>query len=220
MSERDRSAVRDFYDDYGDREWLRLEQDLRGRVSFEVHRRFLAAVVEPGMRVLEVGAGPGRFTDELARLGARVVVTDLSPVQLELNRSRMSGTAVEQAVETRELLDVCDTSRYRAGEFDAVLAFGGPLSYAFEHAEAALAGLFRVTRPGGPIIASVMSLLGSWRYFLPGVVADTERVGDEANDAVLRTGDLRHFGNAHVCRMFHHVMSLRWCATAVLASSP
>lgn len=47
------------------------------------------------------------------------MVTDFSPVQLELNRSRTLGTAAEQAVETRELLDVCDTSRYRDGEFDA-----------------------------------------------------------------------------------------------------
>lgn len=59
MSERDRAALRNFYDDYGDREWLRLEQNVRGRVSFEVHRRFLAAVVEPGMRVLKSELVPG-----------------------------------------------------------------------------------------------------------------------------------------------------------------
>jgi 16S rRNA A1518/A1519 N6-dimethyltransferase RsmA/KsgA/DIM1 with predicted DNA glycosylase/AP lyase activity len=31
-------------------------------VSFEIHRRFAADHVRPGMSVLEVGAGPGRFT--------------------------------------------------------------------------------------------------------------------------------------------------------------
>lgn len=40
---------------------------------------------------------------------------------------------------SREILDVCDTSRYGDYVFDVVLAHGGPLSYAFEEAESALA---------------------------------------------------------------------------------
>ena len=43
--------------------------------------------VSAGDRVLEVGAGPGRFTIELATIGATIVVGDVSEVQLELNRS-------------------------------------------------------------------------------------------------------------------------------------
>ena len=35
-----------------------------------------------------------------------------------------------------------------------------------------------------------------------GTVADTETVGEEPNDAVLSTGDLRHPANRHVCQMF------------------
>jgi hypothetical protein len=65
----DRFAMREFYDLYGDAEWLRLQQDPHGRVTFEVHRRFLARFIKPGMNVLEVGAGPSWFTLELATLG-------------------------------------------------------------------------------------------------------------------------------------------------------
>ncbi|WP_250445477.1 bifunctional 2-polyprenyl-6-hydroxyphenol methylase/3-demethylubiquinol 3-O-methyltransferase UbiG, partial [Actinotalea sp. C106] len=177
--------------------------DVVGRVAFEVHRRFLAPFVQPGARVLEVGAGPGRFTAELAALGATVVVTDLSPVQLEANVATLAGTPAENAVERRELLDVCDTARYDDGEFDAVLAYGGPLSYAFEETEAALAGLLRITRPGGHVVASVMSMLGTWRHHLRGVAQAAQVAGEDANDLVLRTGDLRHLpGAPHVCRMF------------------
>jgi SAM-dependent methyltransferase len=197
------ARTRAYYDALGAAEWDRLAADVPGRVSLEVHRRFLARFVPPGARVLEVGAGPGRFTLELAALGATVVVTDLSAVQLELNRERVGATPAEAAVERRELLDVCDVSRFEDGEFDLVLAYGGPLSYAFEHAEAALRGLLRVTAPGGVVIASVMSMLGTWRYQLPGVVGAATLAGEDANDRVLRTGDLRHMpGSAHVCRMF------------------
>jgi len=202
MSEPDREMMRDFYDELGDSEWSRLEDSARGRVSYQVHRQLLDRFVEPEWRILEIGAGPGRFTMELARLGARVLVTDYSPVQLELNRARVGTSGAASAVEAWQLLDVCDTSRFADGEFDAVVAYGGPLSYAFEGVDEALAGLFRITRTGGIVLASVMSTLGSWRYHFAGVVDDTERAGEDANDKVFETGDLRYFGTRHICRMF------------------
>jgi SAM-dependent methyltransferase len=194
--------MRAFYDELGEREWSRLEESPRGRVSFEIHRRFLARFVPSGSRVLEIGAGPGRFTMELAALGATVAVTDYSPVQLELNRQHVGSTPFESSVESRDLLDICDTSRYDDGAFDVVVAFGGPLSYAFDDVDEAFGGLLRIVRPGGTVVASVMSTLGSWRFFLRGVVDDTRRVGDDANDLVFETGDLRHFATRHVCQMF------------------
>ncbi|WP_413450427.1 class I SAM-dependent methyltransferase [Georgenia phoenicis] len=203
MTTEDRARVREYYDRLAGGEHDRLVADIAGRVSLEVHRHFLARFVSRGQRVLEIGAGPGRFTTELAGLGCSAVVTDVSPVQLELNREHLAGTPAETAVERRELLDVCDTSRYADGEFGAVLAFGGPLSYAFEDTEVALRGLLRITRPGGTVVASVMSMLGTWRHRLDGVMQLAAAVGEDVNDAVLRTGDLRHVPGAdHVCQMF------------------
>jgi len=199
-------AVRVYFDALGAAEWDRLGSDLAGRVSVEVHRRFLARFLEPGMRVLEVGAGPGRFTIMLASLGARVVVTDLSPVQLELNARYVAEAGHESAVESRVLLDVCDVSRFDDGEFDAVVAYGGPLSYAFDRAGAALDGLLRITRTGGPVVASVMSTLGAYRHFLPAVLELAEQYGDDVNDRIISSGDLRETqppgSGQHTCRMF------------------
>ena len=199
MTQEDRNGMRNYYDEFGHAEWERLEKDIGGRVSLEVHRQFLARFINDGDRVLEIGSGPGRFTLELIDLGARVAVTDFSPVQLDLNRMRLADSP---SVESWEILDVCDTSKYSGGEFDAVVAYGGPLSYAFEDIDEAMAGLFRIVRPGGVAVASVMSLLGTWRHLLDSTIVVAETFGDDANDAVLRTGDLRHIGGAHVCQMF------------------
>jgi SAM-dependent methyltransferase len=203
MTAKDREATRAYYDKFGDAEWDRLAGDVAGRATLEVHRRFLARFVRPGARVLEVGAGPGRFTTELAALGARAVVTDISPVQLDLNRRYVGSTDAEAAVERRELLDVCDVTRFADGEFDVVVAYGGPLSYAFEETEAALRGLLRITARGGVVAGSVMSMLGTWRYQFPGVAQLAAAFGEDVNDRVLATGDLRHLaGSVHVCQMF------------------
>ena len=121
----DRERMRAYYDALGEGEWSRLEDSPRGRVAFEVHRQFLDRFVVPGDHVLEIGAGPGRFTFELARLGATVEVTDFSPVQLELNRQHLEGTAADKSVASRSLLDICDTSHYADATFDVVLATAG-----------------------------------------------------------------------------------------------
>jgi len=78
------------------------------------------------------------------------------------------------------------------GEFDAVITYGGPLSDVFDgHAADALTGLLRITRPGQPVLASVMSLLGTWRHFLPSVIAGAEVFREDVNDQVLAAGDPR-----------------------------
>ncbi|MFF4650535.1 class I SAM-dependent methyltransferase [Streptomyces sp. NPDC001380] len=202
-SDRSVEAVRRYYDTFAEQEDDRLAKDVAGRVSFEIHRRFLTPYVRPGLRVLEIGAGPGRFTAVLAASGTRVVVTDLSPVQLRLNEARVTAAGAEHAVEARHTLDVRDTDRFPDASFDLVLAYGGPLSYAFDREARALAGLLRITRPGGAVVASVMSLWGSLRARLPGAAQLAVRHGTGVTDAVVGTGDLRHVpGMVHVCRMF------------------
>jgi SAM-dependent methyltransferase len=222
MAIEDREKIRAMYDGAGDKEWERLERDARGRVAFEVHRRFLSRYLLPGQHVLEIGAGPGRFTFVLADLGVTVEVTDFSQVQLDHHRSRVEGSDAERAVVSRSLLDICDTSRYADESFDAVVAYGGPLSYAFEDAPEAVTGLLRILKPGGVLVASVMGLLGSWRYFLGGVVEETKLYGDEANDLVFDTGDIRHMPTGHTCKMFrsHEIVDLvNACGGEMLAMS-
>ncbi len=195
--------VRKHFDQLGEREWDRLVASPRSLVALELHRRLLRRFVEPGWRVLEVGAGPGRFTIELAALGTRIVTSDVSPVQLSQNARRVSEAGWEGAVEDRRILDVRDLSVLADGSFDATVAFGGPLSYAFELAEHALGECLRVTRAGGVVLASVMATVGTMRYFLPAVVDEIRDFGVDVTDAVIRTGDLRHTpADAHRCRMF------------------
>ena len=78
--------VAKFYDEYGEREWTRFARSLADEVSLFLHTHYLKRFVEPGSRVLDIGAGPGRFTKVMADMGCRVVVADISQVQLDLHK--------------------------------------------------------------------------------------------------------------------------------------
>lgn len=184
----DPARAASFYDEYGEREWTRFDEGRTPAPSLAVHLEHLRRFVREGDRVLDVGAGPGRFTIELAGLGAEVAVTDLSPRQLELNREHVEEAGLEHRIVERELADVLDLSRWADGSFDAAVCFGGPLSYVVDRAEQALDELLRVTKPGGHVLVSVMSLAGTVVHFLPLLLDLARRDGVSKQEAILRTG--------------------------------
>jgi len=200
----DAQRIATFFDAYGEQEWTRFEDGRTPSSSLEVHREYLGRFVRSGDSVLDIGAGPGRFTLELARLGADVVVADLSPGQLELNRRRLVDAGLEDRVVNRVVADVTELSDFASDAFDAVVCFGGPVSYAHERSEDAVSELVRVTRPGGHVLLSVMSLVGALIAYV-GVALDLVRrdgagpLEQTLQDGILPEGD----GYGHLAmRMF------------------
>jgi SAM-dependent methyltransferase len=179
--------VSDFYDKYAEKEWQRWDRNAVSSARFYLHVQYLRTWIKPGMRVLEAGAASGRFTQVLAELGAKVVVLDLSAKQLELNRENAQVEEFEGAVEERVQADICDLSRFTDASFDAVVCYGGPLSYVFDRRDTAIAELLRVTKPGGPMLLSVMSKWGTHQEYLVDIMN-----GGSADQirAVVRTGDI------------------------------
>jgi ubiquinone/menaquinone biosynthesis C-methylase UbiE len=103
----------------------------------------------PGMRVIDVAAGPGHLSRAAAERGAHVVGADLSPAMVLLARELHSG--IEFVETPAEALPFDDAS------FDAVLcAFG--LGH-FPEPERVLAEFARVLKPGGTMA------LSWWRGF-------------------------------------------------------
>ncbi len=186
----DPSLIARIFDEYGDAEWARHEVSPAARVAFHVHRHYLDRFVRPGDRVLEVGAGAGRFTVELARLRARVTVVDVSPGQLELNERHVRDAGLEAQVEARREADVLDLSDLAASPFDAVVCFGGPISWVLDDAGLALTELLSATDAGGHLLLSVMSRLGSLRAFLDVAAEEIEEFGLEEMRDIVETGFL------------------------------
>jgi SAM-dependent methyltransferase len=186
----DRQRAAAFFDEYGEREWTRFDDVRFGPANFDVHAHYLRRYVRAGDRVLDVGAGPGRFTIELARLGAEVVVADVSPGQLALNREKVAAAGVDAAVTDRVLADVTDLSTFADASFDATVCYGGPLSYVVERADEAVADLVRVVRTGGHVLVSAMSLVGAFAHYADGILELAARDGPGKLEEVVRSGFL------------------------------
>ena len=107
----------------------------RDQVSFYIHKHYLEKFVKAGNSVLEAGAGAGRFTIELAKLGANITVGDISKVQLELNEKYVKEAGLEKNIETRVELDITNLAEFSDNQFDAVVCYGGPISYVVNKGE-------------------------------------------------------------------------------------
>ena len=202
MPEFNREWVRSYYDQYGMREWERWDASPVEQVKLEVHLHYLRKHLAPNGRILEIGAGAGRYTQQLAKISNRLVVADISPGQLQLNRENAHNLGYASAIERWVEADICDLQpHFSDEEFDAVVCYGGPLSYVFGESKKALAEMLRVTRPGGLLFLGVMSLWGTIHHFLPFIF----KVDPAINKEIIASGDLRPdqagAGN-HFCHMY------------------
>jgi SAM-dependent methyltransferase len=139
------------------------------RVSVET----LLATFEPGQRVLEIGCGTGEEAIQLARAGISVLATDLSPAMVAIAAQKAADAGLEGRIEVRQLaagqlgalLD--DLGE---GAFDGAYSSFGPLNGEPDLSAVGKA-LFRLVRPGGRVLASVMNrfyaLEAAW-YLLHG----------------------------------------------------
>ncbi|MFT3889743.1 MAG: methyltransferase domain-containing protein [Arachnia sp.] len=105
---------------------------------------YLLPHLRPDMRILDVGAGPGTISADLAQLTQHVTLTEISDDVLELSRAYLAERGV-----TNASFDVQDVHAltYADGTFDVVHAHQ-VLQHVADPVRA-LAEMRRVTKPGG-----------------------------------------------------------------------
>jgi len=61
----------------------------RGKVEFLTTMRYIERYLEPGMRVLEIGAGTGRYSLTLARMGYDVTAIELVQHNIDIFKKKL-----------------------------------------------------------------------------------------------------------------------------------
>jgi len=200
----DADFPRAHYDRLADAEWTRLTGSRRGELNFLVHMDVLKAHITAEMDVLEIGAGAGIYTKELVHMARRVVVSDLSEVQLALNRDHMRDLGVLDRVADYRVLDMVDLGAVEPSSFAAVVCVGGPLSYLLDKESVGVRQILRVVRPGGIVVLGVMSLINTVVLFMGMLPAEKEAIGSDNLRWLLETGlqDREHHpATEHYCHM-------------------
>lgn len=200
-SKYDPTWVANYFDEFGEQELERLVKTPAREIQLAVHDDVLGRYIHQSDQVLEIGAGPGRFTKTLVELECHVTVTDISQVQVDLNNQTAEKHKFAHGVYEWRQLDMCDMSCFANNSFDAVVAFGGPLSYVLDKRDVAIQECIRVVKPGGVILLSVMCLWGTIHQYLEGVLG----FPPEDNKKIIDTGDLTTSNSqfaAHNCHLF------------------
>ena len=133
----------EFYSNY-DEEGRLLSR--HGQVEFLTTMRYIEKYLRPGMRILEVGAGTGRYSHSLARMGYRVDAVELVQHNIDIfNRNTQPSENVTVCQG-----DARDLSVYEGDTFDMTLVLG-PMYHLFtkEDQHKAIAEALRVTKKGG-----------------------------------------------------------------------
>jgi SAM-dependent methyltransferase len=163
-------AVAEAYNRDPEREWGRLARDAYRQLEFDLTWDALTRRLSPGMKVLDAGGGPGRYSLALCRAGFRVTLFDLSPGLLAKAREQFEHESLEvrSRLEAVELGDLRDLARYADGTFDAVVCLGGPLSHIPAEAERRKAAeeMARVVRLGGLLLLTGIGYLAVMRWML------------------------------------------------------
>lgn len=202
MSLYDQVHIRDFYNKYAELETARWDKSIIEQVKLHVHQYFLHQHLKQEETILELGAGTGVFTELLAQYTSKLIVTDLSPVQLKLNKENANKKNYAHQIKNWELADICDLSQFKNESFDKVICYGGPLSYVFDQKIKALSEIKRVLKPNGMAFIGVMNLWGTVNEYLNKIILPVP-IAD--NEKVMATGNLHpsaFTASDHHCHLF------------------
>lgn len=138
----------DYYSGYDEDRRLRSQH---GMVEFLTTMRYIERYLRPGMRVLEIGAGTGRYSHALAQQGYNVDAVELVQHNIDIFREK---TQPGENITIRQG-NAMDLGFLADNTYDVTLLLG-PMYHLFTVADQnrALSEAIRVTKKGGTVFVA------------------------------------------------------------------
>lgn len=145
--------VIDYYSQFD--EWGRLDRE---PLEFYINWHYIKQYVTPQSNVLDNGAGPGKYSMELAKLGCHVTLSDLTPRLVDMAKEKANELGVVEQFLGFHVLNAIDLNGIADETFDASLMLG-PLYHLQREEERikAVKELFRVTKKEGIVFIAFQS---------------------------------------------------------------
>ena len=149
-------GVRDLLENYysGHEENERLVKDKAHKVEFLTTTKYIDKYIKPGDKILEVGAGTGRYSLHYASKGYEVEAVELTKSNIEEFKKNIDENMNVSVHEGNAL----DLSMYKDNLFDITLVLG-PIYHLFsmEEKKKAIEEAIRVTKPHGKIFIAYIT---------------------------------------------------------------
>ena len=104
----------------------RLIKDRAHNIEFLTTMRYIQKFLKSGMKILEIGAGTGRYSITLAKMGYNVTAVDLTPKHVEIMKRKSRRLKNFDCM----VADALDLSMFKDNSFDMVLNLG-PMCHMF-----------------------------------------------------------------------------------------
>ena len=132
------------YADYD--EDSRLIKDRAHNVEYLTTTRYIRKFLKSDAKILEIGAGTGRYSLALAKMGYDVTAVDLTPKHVDIMKRKSKRLTNFKCM----VADALDLSMFEDGSFDMVLNFG-PMYHLFSQKDKnkAIKESIRVSRRKG-----------------------------------------------------------------------
>ena len=145
--------LRSFYDDID--EDSRLNRSRQGQLEYITTMNYIHRYAKTGAKILEIGAGTGRYSIALAKEGYNVTAVELVETNLEVLKNNSVG--IENIISYQG--DALNLDRFEGNQFDITLLFG-PMYHLYDKKEVhkALDEAIRVTKKGGIILTAFLSV--------------------------------------------------------------
>ena len=145
--------VTSFYDDYD--EDSRVDVTRQGQLEYLTTMEYIHRHAPAGGRLLEIGAGTGRYSIALAREAYDVTAVEL--VEHNLSVLREKGGHLTNLMSHQG--DALDLSRFPDDTFDTTLVLG-PMYHLYDPADVqtAIREAIRVTKKGGVLLFAFLSV--------------------------------------------------------------
>ena len=133
----------------------RLIDTRHGQLEYYTTMNYIHRYAHPGSKILEVGAGTGRYSVSLAKEGMDVTAVELVESNLAVLKENSKGIGNICSLQG----DATDLGRFEDNTFDMTLVFG-PMYHLYESDEInrAIDEAIRVTKPGGVIMYAFISV--------------------------------------------------------------